>query len=113
MDGFARDARAGLAQICRLSLLGRTSMLDKHRNNLRGAGRLAVLLAVIAKSALVYVLLPRHRRNAGAKALWLQATCRRALSALAVRVESCGEPAHGAVIAANHLSYMDILVLAS
>jgi lyso-ornithine lipid O-acyltransferase len=32
---------------------------------------------------------------------------------LAVRVESRGEPAHGAVIVANHLSYLDILVIAS
>lgn len=82
-------------------------------NNVRGAGRLAALLSVIAWSALEYALCRRHRRDAPAKARWLQGACRRALRVLAVEVKSSGAPAHGAVIAANHLSYMDILVLAS
>lgn len=88
-------------------------MLEKIWNNVRGAGRLAALLAVIATSALAYALRGRHRKDAKAKALWLQATCRRGLRTLAVKVESRGEPVHGAVIVANHLSYLDILVLAS
>jgi len=88
-------------------------MRAKIWNNVRGAGRLVALLAVIAAAALAYALRGRHRTDAKAKALWLQATCRRGLRALAVRVESRGEPVHGAVIVANHLSYLDILVLAS
>ena len=88
-------------------------MRTKIWNNVRGAGRLAALLAVIAASALAYALRGRHRKDAMAKALWLQATCRRGLRTLAVRVEPMGEPVHGAVIVANHLSYLDILVLAS
>lgn len=88
-------------------------MLAKIWNSVRGAGRLAALLAVIATSALAYALRGRHRKDAKAKALWLQATCRRGLRTLAVEVASRGEPVHGAVIVANHLSYLDILVLAS
>lgn len=74
---------------------------------------MAALLAVIAGSALDYGLRRRHRTDAKAKARWLQATCRRGLRALAVRMETQGVPAHGAVIVANHLSYLDILVLAA
>jgi lyso-ornithine lipid O-acyltransferase len=82
-------------------------------NNVRGAGRLAALLAVIVCGAVTYAVCARHRRDAGSKARWLQRICRRALRVLAVDVESRGEPAHGAVIVANHLSYLDILVIAS
>lgn len=82
-------------------------------NNVRGAGRLAALLAVIAWSAAAYALCRRNRRDAAAKARWLQGTCRRALRVLAVETESRGAPAHGAVIVANHLSYLDILVIAA
>ena len=83
------------------------------RNNVRGAGRLAALLAVIVWSATTYAACRRHRKDVAGKARWLQTTCERALRALAVGVESRGEPAKGAVIVANHLSYLDILVLAA
>jgi lyso-ornithine lipid O-acyltransferase len=82
-------------------------------NNVRGAGRLVALLSVIAWSAATYAVCRSKRKDAVSKAHWLQLTCRRALRVLAVRVESRGEPAHGAVIVANHLSYLDILVIAS
>lgn len=82
-------------------------------NNVRGAGRLAALLAVIVWSATTYAACRGNRRDAAGKARWLQGTCRRALRALAVDTESRGEPAHGAVIVANHLSYLDILVIAA
>lgn len=82
-------------------------------NNVRGAGRLAALLAVIVWSAATYAVFRKNRCDAGGKARWLQCTCRRALGVLAVETESRGEPAHGAVIVANHLSYLDILVIAA
>lgn len=82
-------------------------------NNVRGAGRLVALLSVIVWSAATYAACRGNRRDAGSKARWLQGTCKRALRVLAVEVESLGEPAHGAVIAANHMSYLDILVIAA
>jgi lyso-ornithine lipid O-acyltransferase len=82
-------------------------------NNVRGAGRLITLLGVIVWAALVYTACRRYRMDAMGQARWLQLACRRALRAVAVEVESRGEPAHGAVIVANHLSYLDILVIAA
>ncbi len=88
-------------------------MTEKIWNNVRGAGRLVALLVLIAGSAFDYAARRSHRQDAGAKARWLQSVCRSALLVLAVEVESRGEPARGAIIAANHLGYLDILVLAS
>lgn len=79
----------------------------------RGAGRLVALSMVIALSVAAYVFRRSHRINACARARWLQAACRRALRVLAVEMDSHGRPAQGVVIAANHLSYLDIIVLAS
>lgn len=87
--------------------------MAKLWNIVRGAGRLAALLAVIAWSATEYAVGGRQRRDVEGKARWLQGVCRRALRVLAVDVESRGEPTHGAVIVANHLSYLDILVIAA
>jgi lyso-ornithine lipid O-acyltransferase len=83
------------------------------RNNVRGAWRLGALVAVIVWCAVEYACFREHRINATARAKWLQRTCRRALRALAVQVDSRGKPARGALIVSNHLSYLDILVLAS
>jgi lyso-ornithine lipid O-acyltransferase len=87
--------------------------MGKIWNNVRGAGRLVALLAVIGWSAVFYAVDRGNRRDAAGKARWLQGACRRALRVLAVETESHGEPAHGAVIVANHMSYLDILVIAA
>jgi len=71
------------------------------------------MLMTITWAMASYGLDKRNRQDAGSKARWLQRVCRRVLKTLAVSVESHGEPAHGAVIVSNHLSYMDILVLAA
>ncbi|HTJ77486.1 MAG TPA: lysophospholipid acyltransferase family protein [Rariglobus sp.] len=68
---------------------------------------------VIVFSMMDYASNRRNRCDAVGKALWLQRTCRRALQVLAVSIESAGTPAHGAVIVSNHLSYLDILILAA
>jgi len=80
---------------------------------IRGAWRLCALLVVIVASMVGYVVNRRNRCDAAGKAFWLQDTCRRALGVLAVSVESSGIPARGAVIVSNHLSYMDILLMAA
>ena len=79
----------------------------------RGGGRLVALVVVIIGAVGAYMLNRRNRCDAVGKAFWLQNTCRRALRTLAVSVHSQGAPARGAVIVSNHLSYMDILVLAA
>lgn len=50
-------------------------------------------------------------RDPAARARWLQRTCRRALRALGVRCRAVGRPGAGELIVANHLGYLDILVL--
>lgn len=46
-----------------------------------------------------------------ARARWLQRSCRRALRVLGVRVRASGRPRPGTLIVANHLGYLDVLVL--
>ena len=65
-------------------------------------------VVVSAASALVF-----HRRSIATRAHWLHCTCRRVLRVLGVRYSSVGTPAPGAIIVANHVSYLDILVLAA
>ncbi len=79
----------------------------------RGVGRLSTLLLVLLGSMLIYALNRRYRHDACSKALWLQLVCRRVLKILSVSVESRGEPARGAVIVSNHVSYIDIVILAA
>ena len=80
---------------------------------LRGAWRFVALFGVILWSVVLYGLDFRHRRDAASKARWLQFTCRRLLRVLAISVEARGQPAHGAVIVSNHMSYIDIVVMAA
>jgi 1-acyl-sn-glycerol-3-phosphate acyltransferase len=48
-----------------------------------------------------------------ARALWLQRSSRRVLRVLAVRIESSGPCPRDGLLVSNHLSYLDILVLAT
>lgn len=80
---------------------------------LRGAWRTGALVAVIVYSAAELVCVRRHRADLGARARWLQAVSRRALRVLAVSVARDGQAPRGAVLAANHVGYLDILALAA
>ena len=64
-------------------------------------------------AAAAFWFLRSHRRGAGTRARWLQQTSRRALRALKVTTTTDGQPPRGAILAANHLGYLDILVLAA
>lgn len=75
---------------------------------LRSAFRLGGLAVVMAWSAVESLFVAESRRAA-----WLQRSCRRALRVLGVRVHATGAVPRGAVVAANHLGYLDILVLAA
>ena len=78
----------------------------------RGVSRLFALMLVLLGSTLIYALNPFHR-DAFSRALWLQRICRRVLKVLFVSVESRGDPTRGAVIVCNHMSYIDIVILAA
>jgi lyso-ornithine lipid O-acyltransferase len=78
----------------------------KHR--LRAALRLSALGTVMAWAAAESCF-----RRSARRAEWLQRTCRRALRVLGVQVTETGRAPRGAVVVANHLGYLDILVLAS
>lgn len=80
----------------------------------RGAARLGALLAVIGWAGATWLACPAERRDLAARAGWLQRAARRALRVLGVRVSAGGAPPTGGfVAAANHLGYLDILVLAA
>lgn len=82
-------------------------------DNVRGIFRALCFMALLCGAAISLLLRSRHRRDAESRARWLQALCKRLLRLLAVRVDSSGEVSSGALIASNHLGYLDILVLAS
>ncbi len=64
-------------------------------------------------AAVDYMALGRRRHDLAAKAAWLSRTCRKLLQALGVRLVERGKPSPGAVIVANHVSYIDIMVLSA
>lgn len=88
-------------------------MISRIRRTARGARRALALAAVLTYHAAIFVLEPAHRRSTLARARWLGRTCRSTLKAMGVQVWSAGRPTVPAVIVANHVSYLDILVLAA
>lgn len=87
--------------------------MKRFLSGMRGCCRFVALLAVLARGVAGYGLKPRHRRDAVTRARWLQRTCRRALRVLEVRVVERGARPERVLIGANHLSYLDIIVLAA
>lgn len=80
----------------------------------RGAARLCALAAVIGWAAVTWLACPGERRDLVARARWLMRTSRRLVRLLGVRVVTRGRVARGGgLVAANHLGYLDILVLSS
>lgn len=71
------------------------------------------MLWIAFSGAAALLLVARHRRSAQSRAEWLQGVCARALRVLGVRTREQGSAARGAFIAANHLGYLDILVLSA
>jgi 1-acyl-sn-glycerol-3-phosphate acyltransferase len=79
-------------------------------SRLRAVGRI-IAFAWVAFSAAVMMM--RCGSDLAARARWLQRICGRAVRVLGVTVTEVGEPSAGAIIVANHVSYLDILVLAA
>lgn len=89
-------------------------------NRLRGLGRLAVRLPGFAALVVAALWDYRKRRRPAGKELplalraeWLRHWSRRALRLLNVRLTAWGMPPEAGFLAANHLGYLDVLVLAA
>jgi 1-acyl-sn-glycerol-3-phosphate acyltransferase len=79
----------------------------------RSTARLLALGWVMLVAAAEFWWVRAHCRDAGTRARWLQHTCRRVLRALEITTAITGQPPRRAIVAANHLGYLDILVLAA
>lgn len=60
-----------------------------------------------------HALHAENRRTLAGRARWLQRTCARALRVLHVETVTAGVVPHGVMLAPNHVSYVDIIVLAA
>lgn len=81
---------------------------------LRSVRRLTAFGWVIIVASTAFVCRSSHRRSLRSRALWLQQTCRSALRALGVSYTCSGSPPiAGSCLTPNHVSYLDILVLAA
>ena len=75
------------------------------------AAQLLWLGAEIGVALTRFALLPDRRVNT--RALWLHRSCRRVLRVLKMRLASAGTPPESGLLVCNHLSYLDIIALAS
>lgn len=83
---------------------------------LRVTGRLvwfAAEILLFLLDYLVHVALRPGLPLARARAQWLQASCRRTLRVLSVKIRTAGTVPTRGLIVSNHLSYLDILVLSA
>lgn len=87
-------------------------MRKSVRLALRSAWLCAELLLITADFALLVL---RHMSSPPlrARTIWLQRSSRRVLRLLAAEIESDGPCPHDGLLVSNHLSYLDILVLAT
>lgn len=77
--------------------------------------RRAVALAIALSACIIRYWLVRLRGPLTAKrrALWLQSACRRVLASVGVRFTVEGRPPTRGLVVSNHLSYLDIAILAA
>jgi lyso-ornithine lipid O-acyltransferase len=90
--------------------------MNKLRAFLHGAGNFCRLGWIVFRAALDFGFGIRLRGKSSsvlARAQWLQHWCGRILAGLDIRVERHGVPPAAGVLACNHLSYLDIIVLAA
>ena len=83
------------------------------RRVLRLTYRFPAFAAVLFWHALMFVLIPINRRTLKGRARWLSRASRGVLRTIGVTLTVSGTPPTSTVIAANHLSYLDILVLSA
>ena len=82
--------------------------------SLRAARRAVTLAFALAFSVICYwSQCVRGPLSLERRALWLRATCKRVLGALGIRYRIEGQPPVRGVVVANHLSYLDIVILSA
>jgi 1-acyl-sn-glycerol-3-phosphate acyltransferase len=81
----------------------------------RGIARLFLMMAAVAIALLDYWLTVRKDQHTKRKAQaeWLHRSCRRVARMLSIRVEMFGSLPREGLVVSNHLSYVDIILLAS
>jgi len=77
--------------------------------------RRAVALAVVLSAAVVryWIIRVRGPLELERRALWLQGTCIRVLRSIGIGYEVEGEVPQRGLVVANHLSYLDIVILSA
>jgi 1-acyl-sn-glycerol-3-phosphate acyltransferase len=82
--------------------------------NLRAARRAVALVFVLASVIVRYWFLRvRGPLSMERRALWVQESCRGMLSSLGIGYRVEGQPPTHGLVVANHLSYLDILILSA
>jgi 1-acyl-sn-glycerol-3-phosphate acyltransferase len=76
-------------------------------------GRILGMLMIIVGTTLSYLLLARNRASLPARAAWLQRWSRRTLRLIDLEVAVSGPVPPPGLVASNHMSYIDVLVLSS
>ncbi len=85
-----------------------------RRRRLRAGGRLLTLALAFVYSALLFLFTAGPWSGFRRRSLWLHRTCRLMLRTLNIRFTVEGEPPpRTGVVASNHVSYLDILVLSA
>jgi len=88
-------------------------MKGLFRHPVRVAYRLPWLMTEFALAALNYARWCGRNAPAGKRALWLQKSSRRVLRVLSTEICASGSVPKSGLLVSNHLSYLDILVIAS
>ena len=75
--------------------------------------RIAGMFLIFAGTTSSYLLFPANRRSLPARAAWLQRWSRRTLRLIDMEVRVTGTEPKPGLVASNHMSYLDVLVLSS
>ncbi|MHA3772476.1 lysophospholipid acyltransferase family protein [Verrucomicrobiota bacterium sgz303538] len=89
---------------------------SRASSSLRAVWRFFGFLAILADAALewvVFIGFAGKRKSFRARGEWLHRVCHRIVRLLDLEAEYTGRPVAGGVLVCNHLSYLDVIVLAS
>ena len=78
----------------------------------RSLWHLLAFVVILGGEFCRFLLSPKHRTRVG-RSEWLQDTCRRIASGIGLEIRASGPPIPTGLLVANHLSYLDIIVLGS
>lgn len=89
-------------------------MASAHPRTLRAHRRAVALGVVLAGCIFEYWRLRRRGSlSLQERALWLQSSCRKVLASVGIETYIHGNPPERGLVVANHLSYLDIIVLSA